>query len=106
LKGKSKKDIFQIAEFGFTMWEFISSIYKAGWDKVPANNDHKSFRQCVFTQFNNDKSSNLTKSQSQKMASKGKYANIFKVPPPIPPYPSKKILEKSKFFMIPSVLFD
>jgi len=30
LEGKSEKDISQIAEFGFAMWEFISSIYKAG----------------------------------------------------------------------------
>ena len=39
------------------------------------------------------------KNQSQKTAPKGKQANISKVPPPIPPRPSKKILEKYKFFM-------
>ena len=33
------------------------------------------------------------------MAPKGKQANISKVPPLISSYPSKKILEKSKFFM-------
>ena len=72
LKGKSKKDISQIAEFGFTMWKFISSIYKAGWDKLLANNDHKSFRQCISIQLNNNESSNLMKNQSQKMAPKSK----------------------------------
>jgi len=87
LEGKSKKDIPRTAEFGFAMWEFISSIYEAGWDKLPANNDHKSL--CISTQFNNNKSSNSTKNQSQKTAPKGKQANISKVPPPIPPHPSK-----------------
>jgi len=29
LKGKTKKDISQISEFGFTTWKFISAIYKA-----------------------------------------------------------------------------
>jgi len=33
------------------------------------------------------------------MAPKDKQANISKVLPPIPPHPSKKILEKSKFFI-------
>ena len=28
LKGKTKKDISQISEFGFTTWKFILAIYK------------------------------------------------------------------------------
>ena len=99
LEGKSEKDIPWTAEFGFTMWEFISSIYEAGWNILPAKNDHKSFRQCISTQFNNNKSSNSTKNQSQKTAPKGKQANISKVSSPISSHPSKKILEKYKFFM-------
>ena len=39
------------------------------------------------------------KSQSQKIAPKGKQANISKVSSLISFHPSKKILEKSKFFM-------
>jgi len=30
LKDKTTKDIPQIVEFGFTAWDFISSIYKSG----------------------------------------------------------------------------
>jgi len=30
-------DIPQISEFSFGTWEFISSIYKSGWNKLVAN---------------------------------------------------------------------
>ena len=99
LERKLEKDIFQIAEFSFALQEFIFLIYKVGWNKLLANNDHKSFKQYVLIQFNNNKSFNSMKNQSQKIAPKGKQANISKVPPLISSHPSKKILEKSKFFM-------
>ena len=47
-----EKDIFQIPEFDFTAWEFLSAIYEAGWDKLTTNKNQKSFRQCVLSQFN------------------------------------------------------
>lgn len=48
LKNRIAKDILQIVEFGFTVWEFLSVIYESDWDKLTANNNNKSFRQCVF----------------------------------------------------------
>ena len=50
LKDKTTKDISQIVEFRFTAWNFILSIYESGWDKLNANKNNNSFRQCVILQ--------------------------------------------------------
>ena len=44
LEDKTVEDIPQIAKFGFIVWEFLSVICEAGWDKLAANKDNKSFR--------------------------------------------------------------
>ena len=50
LKDKTTKDIPQIVEFRFTAWDFILSIYEFGWNKLNANKNSNSFRQCVALQ--------------------------------------------------------
>jgi len=47
LEDKTTTDIPQIAEFGFSAWDFILSIYKSGWDKLTTNKDNRLFRQYV-----------------------------------------------------------
>ena len=47
LKNKTTKDIPQIGEFGFVTCDFLSAIYESTWDKLIANQDKKSFRQCI-----------------------------------------------------------
>lgn len=32
-------------------WDFISSIYESGWDKLTANKNNNSFRQYTSAQF-------------------------------------------------------
>jgi len=79
------------------------AIYKAGWDKLTANKNHKSFRQYILAQFNQRLSKSLIVS-NQSILPKNKQANILKVPSSISPRPSKKVLEKSKFFKENQVL--
>lgn len=48
LDNKSAVNISQILEFGFAMWEFISSIYKSDWNKLVTNDKDMDFWQCVL----------------------------------------------------------
>jgi len=50
LKNRTAKDILQIVEFGFTVWEFLSAIYESDWDKLTANNDN-CYKTRVWTDF-------------------------------------------------------
>ena len=47
LQDRMANDILQIAKFGFVAWEFLSAVYKSRWEKLTANKDNRSFRQCV-----------------------------------------------------------
>jgi len=40
-------DIPQISNFGFAAWDLILAIYNSGWDKLMADNNSRTFRQCV-----------------------------------------------------------
>jgi len=42
LKGKTAKNIIQIAEFEFAACDFLSSIYESGCDTLMANKENKS----------------------------------------------------------------
>jgi len=66
LENKMAKNILQIAEFGFAAWEFLSTIYKFGWNKLIANKDNRSFRQYVFLQFNKTPTKIITTSKLSK----------------------------------------
>ena len=59
-----------------------------------ANKDNKTFRQCVSAQFNRTSANNMP----SKKPSKSKQADMTRIPPPIPPRPSKSVLSKSKFY--------
>lgn len=47
LENKMVKDIPQISKFGFVAWEFLSAIYKFGWNMLTANSDNWTSRQYV-----------------------------------------------------------
>jgi len=51
----------------------------------------KTFRQCVSSQFNR-------KTTSVPSSTNDKKAEVSRIPPPLPPRPSKSILAKSKFY--------
>jgi len=96
LEDKTTEDISQISEFGYAAWDFLSSIYESGWNKLEANKDKKYFRQCVSSQFNRKPLNNSNLRKEDK--GKGKPVNISRVFLPIPSRPSKSVLAKSKFY--------
>ena len=49
LGNRMAKNIFQIGEFGFAAWEFLTVICKSGWDELTANDKEILFRQCIFS---------------------------------------------------------
>jgi len=52
LGNKDGLDIPQISDFGFAAWDLILAIYNSGWDKLMADNNSRTFHQCVASQFN------------------------------------------------------
>ena len=63
---KTTKDIPQISEFSFIAWDFLSAIYKFGWNKLIANKDQKSFRQYISAQFNRKSINNFVLNKKSK----------------------------------------
>ena len=89
-------DIAKLQDFGKAAWSFILSIYEADWNSIPINNQNISFRNAVSNKSTSKASKSTINMSSSK--SKGKVAEIVKLPPPIPMHLSKEALEKSKFF--------
>jgi len=90
LGDRDSLDIPQISDFRFVGWDLISAIYNSRWDKLMADDNSRTFYQCVASQFNRV---NLT---DLKISNIPHPANISKIPPPIPPRPSATVLAKSK----------
>ena len=45
-------DITNLQEFGEVAWNFLSSIYEAGWDSIPIDNCNTSFRNTIMAKLN------------------------------------------------------
>ena len=91
----SVNNIPQLKGLGKAAWNFISSIYEAKWDSIDIDSN-SFFRTRVSSKFTSKILK--TKSLSTSGLSKDKVVEIVKLLSPIPIYPSKEILEKSKFF--------
>ena len=89
-------DIPELMGFGKAAWSLISSIYKARWDSLPADKDINSLRSKVASKFTL-KTPKINPALTLGK-SKGKAAEIIKLPPSILAYLPKKVLKKSKFF--------
>ena len=94
LGNRMAKDIPQIGEFRFAAWEFLTVIYKSGWDKLTANDKEMLFRQCISSQFNKKPA----KPTPTPKLTKSKQADISRISPLIPSRPNKSILARSKYF--------
>lgn len=97
------KDLPQLEEFVQAAWLFILFIYETGWDMLKTNNNNRMFRQNVVSNFisktNTKVNDNINKSNKKNNSTnKEKQVEVVKIPPPIPPRPSKETLEKSKFY--------
>jgi len=93
------RDFPQISDFGMAAWDLISAIYNSGWDKLVADDNSRTFRQCVASQFNRLNPTDSKTNNIPHLANTPKSphpANISKIPPPIPPRPSAIVLAKSK----------
>ena len=75
LEDKTVENISQISEFGFVAWDFLLAIYESGWDKLTANKDKDSFRECVSVQFNRKPFNNTTLRKKDK----GKQASFSRI---------------------------
>ena len=96
-KSKTAEDISQITEFGYITQDFISSIYESWQDKLTTNKNNTSFRQCISVQFK-PKDLKFNKNNGTDLFKSGKKSNVSRISSPIPPRPSKKVLEKSKLY--------
>ena len=96
VKHKSINNIFDLNGLGKAVQLFISSIYKSGWDSLYSDKENRTFKQKLASKF-------TLKIQEEKTTSKrdknnNKAISFVKLPLLILVRPSKKILEKSKFF--------
>ena len=88
IKDWDANSIRQLDPFGESAWDFVSAILESGWDTLTTANK-SSIRDNFTKEFG--KTTKLSPSVNIHHG-----AHITKVPPPIPPRPSKEILEKSK----------
>ena len=56
-------------------WKFLSFIYKSKWNKLIANKNNKTFKQCISSQFNMKPTKNIVNNNS----SKDKQTNISRI---------------------------
>jgi len=88
VKDRNANNIRQLDPFSKSAWDFISAIFESGWDTLVTANK-SSIRDNLTKKFGK-----TTKPTPNVNICHG--VHISKVPPPIPPHPSKEILEKSK----------
>ena len=93
--GQDPNILMQFHQFGDTAWDFLSTVYELGWDKLHIM-DNTSFRDHVSAQFNKPpKEAKLGyKPFSANTAGKQKRATVSKIPPPILSYLSPEIQQK------------
>ena len=56
-------------------WKFLSFIYKSKWNKLIANKNNKTFKQCISSQFNMKPTKNIVNNN----LSKDKQTNISRI---------------------------
>jgi len=81
------------------------SIHKLGWDKLTTNENNNTLHQCVSVQFKL-RENKKTLENKKELHNPGNFYSISRIPPPILLRPSKKALEKSKFYKGKNKEFD
>ena len=90
LEGRNGNNIRHLDPFGESAWDFISAIFESGRDTLTTSNE-STIRSNIAKEFS--KKTNLPSKVNTRDG-----IQISKVPPPIPPRPSKKVLDKSRIF--------
>ena len=89
LEGRNANNIRQLEPFGESAWDFISAIFESGWD-VLTTSSKSSIRSNIASEFGKRTIPPPIKSNPQYGI------QISKIPPPIPPRPSKKSVGKGQ----------
>ena len=84
LEGCDGNNIPQLELFGESAWDFISAIFESGWDQLHSS-ENTSIRDNISTHFGNIQ----IRDEAEKNTAYPKTSIIRKIPPPIPPRPSK-----------------
>ena len=92
-----QKNIPLIVGIRHGIWNFILSIHKLEWDKLTANKNNNTFCQCVSVQFKLRENSKALENKKESNKPRRK-AEISRISSLILPRPSKKVLEKLKFY--------
>jgi len=50
-KNKPIKNFLKLVDIGFAAWHLINIIYDSGWNKLRADENNKTFHQCVSSCF-------------------------------------------------------
>jgi len=91
LEGRDSNNIPQLELFGELAWEFISTIFKSGWDQLHLSKN-TTIRDNISTHVGNMQN----RDRMVENNAYPKMATVRKTPPPIPPHPSKEQIENSK----------
>ena len=91
LEGCDGNNIPQLELFGESAWDFISAIFESGWDQLHSS-ENTSIRDNISTHFGNIQ----IRDEAEKNTAYPKTSIIKKIPPPIPPRPSKEQMESLK----------
>ena len=96
VKHKSINNIFDPNGLSKVVQLFISSIYKSGWDSFYSDKENRTFKQKLASKFTLKIQEGKTTSKRDKNNNKAtSFVKLFLL---ILARPSRKILEKSKFF--------
>jgi len=91
LEGRDGNNIPQLELFGKSAWDFISMIFKSGWNQLHSS-ENTSIRDNISTHFGNTQ----IHGKAIENSAHPKTSMIRKTPPPIPSCPSKEQMESSK----------
>jgi len=91
LEGCDSNSIPQLKLFGESAWDFISMIFKSGWDQLHSS-ENTSIHDNITTHFGNIQ----IRDKAVKNNIYPKTSIIKKTLPPIPPRPSKEQIKSSK----------
>ena len=91
LEGRDGNNIPQLALFGESAWEFISTIFESGWDQL-----HSSKNTTICDNISTHVGNMQNHDRTVENNAYPKTATVRKIPPPIPSRPSKEQIENSK----------
>jgi len=97
LKNNKEEDILFLKGFGQIAFDFVSAVFKGGWDQLKMDKNNKTFWELIKDKF----TSKVPISNKRKKANiplLAKLVNFLKLPPSqLSPRLSKKVLAKLKF---------